>query len=146
MCRYCVYCALCEQYMLHLYEIIIFLLSNSMFISGNSSFVYACLYDCNSASIWSTQQYFSHHDTASTWAGTRLWLKWTVGRFDASAIKNTNEKPVHWMHFGQIDAHFDEHRYWSNGTRYFPQKSTNLMCSMRLSKNTPATKQKSEYG
>lgn len=39
-------------------------------------------------------------------------------------------------------THFEEHRYCSNGTRYFPQKSTNLMCSMRLSKKTPAKKNK----
>lgn len=75
----------------------IFLLSNSIFISGNSSFVY----DYNPAAIWSTQQYFSHHDTASTWAGTRLWLKWTIGRFDASA-KKTKKKLVNFIRLGCI--------------------------------------------
>lgn len=36
-----------------------------------------------------------------------------------------------------LTMHLDEHRYCSNGIRYFPQKSTNLMCSTRSSKNTP---------
>lgn len=36
-----------------------------------------------------------------------------------------------------FETYFDEHRYWSRGTRYRPQKSTNLICSTRLSKNTP---------
>jgi hypothetical protein len=37
-----------------------------------------------------------------------------------------------------LTIHFDEHRYCSNGIRYLPQKSTNLMCSTLSSKNTPA--------
>lgn len=37
-----------------------------------------------------------------------------------------------------LATHFDEHRYCNNGTRYLPQKSTNLICSTRLSKKTPA--------
>lgn len=39
-------------------------------------------------------------------------------------------------------THFDEQRYCRRGMRYFPQKSTNLMCSTRLSKNTPETDMK----
>lgn len=35
------------------------------------------------------------------------------------------------------ETHLEEHRYCINGTRYFPQKSTNLICSTWLSKNTP---------
>lgn len=34
-------------------------------------------------------------------------------------------------------AYLDEQRYCINGTRYLPQKSTNFICSTRLSKNTP---------
>lgn len=41
-----------------------------------------------------------------------------------------------------LTMHFDEHRYWSSGIRYFPQKSTNFICSTRSSKNTPAIKRK----
>lgn len=33
--------------------------------------------------------------------------------------------------------HFDEHKYCNKGTRYLPQKSTNFICSTRLSKKTP---------
>lgn len=36
--------------------------------------------------------------------------------------------------------HLLEHRYCNRGTLYFPQKSTNLMCSTRLSKKTPENK------
>lgn len=36
-----------------------------------------------------------------------------------------------------LTIHLDEHRYCNNGIRYLPQKSTNLMCSTRSSKNTP---------
>lgn len=38
------------------------------------------------------------------------------------------------------ETYFDEQRYCSRGTRYLPQKSTNLMCSIRLSKKTPGKK------
>lgn len=36
-------------------------------------------------------------------------------------------------------THLAEHKYCNSGIRYFPQKSTNLTCSTRLLKNTPAT-------
>lgn len=39
-----------------------------------------------------------------------------------------------------LTMHLDEHRYCSRGMRYLPQKSTNLMCSTRSSKNTPGGK------
>ncbi|KYN28466.1 hypothetical protein ALC57_02193 [Trachymyrmex cornetzi] len=35
------------------------------------------------------------------------------------------------------------HKYCNSGKRYLPQKSTNLMCSTRLLKKTPAQKSKS---
>lgn len=39
-------------------------------------------------------------------------------------------------------VHRGEQRYCSNGRRYFPQKSTNLMCSTRDVKQTPGKKAK----
>lgn len=45
--------------------------------------------------------------------------------------------PLNCLHLYTLETYRDEHKYWSKGTRYFPQKSTNLICSTRLSKKTP---------
>lgn len=41
--------------------------------------------------------------------------------------------------------HLGEQRYCSKGMRYFPQKSTNLMCSTLTSKYTPKYKEVTCY-
>lgn len=44
-----------------------------------------------------------------------------------------------WYTAGVV-LHWGEHRYWSRGSRYFPQKSTNFTCSTLEVKYTPERK------
>lgn len=68
----------------------------------------------------------------------------SYGRFAGSMhLKSKKSTNMLWKCFERLwnaarwFTYFDEHKYCSSGTRYFPQKSTNLICSMRLSKKTP---------
>lgn len=96
------------------------------------------------------QQHLPHHVSTSTFSPPILVPRMScfclcvvsvvcdAPEKDNSSISNIllDRLPLH-PHSTSNTTYLEEHKYCMRGTRYFPQKSTNLICSTWLSKNTP---------